>query len=193
VKRLFLPLIATAFAAALLQSAHLSANAQTSATPPPPPPAPNATPAQILTLPTAKPKGAATPAPPKDVDANRVGISGVWEIAIQQPNGQVQYTHFKLAQNGSVLSGQYLDSSGKKYPISGSIDGKQVRVVVSMPNGTAMVFNGAQDGGTDMVGTIDTASDLVGFTAEYRPKYKWIDNLSPSPTGGVGGGTPGVP
>ena len=31
------------------------------------------------------------------------------------------------------------------------------------------------------------AIDYVGFTAAYRPKYKWIDNLSPNP------GLPGTP
>jgi hypothetical protein len=131
----------------------------------------------------------ATPAPPKDVDENRVGISGVWEIAIQDPSGVV-YTHFKLTQNGSAITGQYLDDKGKKFPLAGTVDGKTVRVVVTMPDGTALVFSGTQDGGTDMVGTLNTAKDLVGFTAAYRPKYKWIDNLTPG-TGGMG--NPGYP
>jgi hypothetical protein len=137
------------------------------------------------TLPTAKPKS--TPAPPKE-EANRVGVTGVWEVAIQNTSGVV-YTHFKLAQNGAVLTGQYLDDKGKKFPLTGTIDGKNVRLVVTMPDGTALVFNGSQDGGTDMVGTLDTAKDLVGFTASYRPKYKWIDNLTP----GTGAGMPGYP
>jgi hypothetical protein len=138
--------------------------------------------------------GGATPAPPVDPDVNRVGVSGVWEIAIQSSNGPVQYTHFKLDQKGAVLTGQYLDTNGKKYPLTGSVDGKNVRVVVTMANGTALIFNGQQDSGTDMVGVLDTSKDSIGFTAEYRPKYKWIDNLSPNPTGGVGGmGNPGIP
>lgn len=113
----------------------------------------------------------------------------MWEVAIQEPNNVV-YTHFKLDQKGTTLTGQYLDASGKKFPLTGSIDGKTVRVVVSLPNGSALVFNGTEDGGLDMVGTIDTSNDIIGFTAAYRPKYKWIDNLTPG-AGGMGGS--GVP
>ena len=211
-KRLVLTFFAATSIAAAIQFAGFGrANAQSSATPPPAPPVPSA---QATYVPTPVPtpmlppgalpspssgsasatipiggRGRATPAPPKDEDANRVGISGVWEIAIQNSSGVV-YTHFKLAQTGNVLTGQYLDTNGKKYPLSGTVEGKTVRVVVSMPNGTALVFNGDQEGGTDMVGTIDTAKDLVGFTAAYRPKYKWLDNLSPTPTGGAGTGVP---
>jgi hypothetical protein len=191
VKRLLFSLAAAAFAAGSFQVLHAPAQAQTAATPPPPPPAPvaSATPQAQTSLPASpKPKGSATPAPPKDEDANRVGISGVWEIAIQQPD-RVVYTHFKLEQKGTILTGQYLDSDGKKYPLTGSVDGKNVRVVVSMPNGSALVFNGTQDGGLDMVGTLDTTKDTIGFTASYRPKYKWIDNLTPG-TGGMGSGIP---
>ncbi len=174
----------------VLIAATLAAPALAQTATPPPVPMPNSTPTPGVSVPlpiaTKNPK--ATPAPPKEVEDNRVGISGVWEVAIQTPSGVV-YTHFKLTQAGSIVTGQYLDANGKKYPLSGSIDGKNVRVVVTMPDGTALVFAGAQDGGTDMVGTLDTAKDVVGFTASYRPKYKWIDNLTP----GTGSGTPGVP
>lgn len=163
--------------------------AQTATPPPAPAPMPTAAAGTIkATLPGANSK--ATPAPPKDVDANRVGISGVWEIAIQQPAGVV-YTHFKITQAGTTLTGQYLDEKGKKYPLSGSVDGKTVRLVVTLPTGNALVFEGSQDQGMDMVGTLNTAKDVIGFTASYRPKYKWIDNLAP---GTSGMGTPnGVP
>jgi hypothetical protein len=190
VKRLFFSLAAAAFAAASFQALHAPAQAQAAATPPPPPPVPaaSATPAVQTTLSAPKPKGTATPAPPKDEEANRIGISGVWEVAIQQPD-KVVYTHFKLQQKGTVLTGQYLDADGKKFPLTGSIDGKNVRVVVSLPNGTALIFNGTEDGGLDMMGTLDTTKDVVGFTAAYRPKYKWIDNLTPGGTG-MGSGIP---
>ena len=136
-------------------------------------------------------KAAATPAPPKDEDANRVGLTGVWEIALQKPDGVV-YTHFKLTQTGTTLTGQYLDESGKKFPLAGTIDGKKVRVVVSMSDGSALVFSGTEDGNSDMMGTLSTAKDLVGFTAGYRPKYKWIDNISPGGSGiGSMTGNPG--
>jgi hypothetical protein len=182
-KRLWLIIIAAAAIAAPVY-------AQTVTPPPAPAPGPTASAATIkVTLPTPKPN--ATPTPPNEVDANRVGISGVWEIAIQRDSGVV-YTHFKLTQKGTALVGQYLDEKGKKFPLAGTIDGKTVRLVVTMPDGTALVFSGSQDSGTDMVGTLNTAKDLVGFTASYRPKYKWIDNLTPGTGSGMGypGGVP---
>jgi hypothetical protein len=196
VKRLSLYIAAAALGIGLLQSSHGFAVAQTApqVTPTPVmPPAPIATGqpnSATITLPVAKPKGTPTPAPPVDEDAKRVGISGVWEVQIQQPT-QTIYTHFKLTQNGTALTGQYLDTNGKKYPLTGTVDGKDVHLVVTMPNGNALVFSGSVEAGTDMAGTLDSTKDTVGFTAEYRPKYKWIDNLSPNP--GIPGGQTGVP
>lgn len=165
----------------------LCALAVLAAAPTPPPALPGAqSSTATVTLPV---KSKATPAPPKDVQSNRVGISGVWEIALQTTDGVV-YTHFKLTQKANVLTGQYLDDKGKRYPLVGTVDAKNVRVVVSMPDGTALVFTGTVDGATDMIGTLTTAKTMVGFTAAYRPKFKWIDNLTPG-TGGMGGS--GIP
>lgn len=176
--------LAAALAVAALQTFSAPAVAQTA----PPAPPPNALPTPFsnsATVPIGKP-ASATPAPPKE-DAYRVGISGVWEVALQQPSG-VEYSHFKITQTGSVLTGTYLAGNNKRYPLSGSIDGKTVRLVVSMPDGTALIFNADEDANTDMVGTVDNSKDMIGFTAAYRPKYKWADNINPSPGGGMGGG-----
>lgn len=190
-KRLFLSVAAVAMAIGLAQTAHGSATAQSAPQPTPTPvmppgTLPSAAP-QTVTVPIPGTKSTATPAPPKDVDDKRVGISGVWEVEIQQTSGQTVYTHFKLDQKGNALTGQYLDTNGKKYPLAGSVDGKDVHVVVSLPDGTALVFAANVEANTDMAGTLSSAKDLVGFTAAYRPKYKWIDNLSPNP------GIPGTP
>jgi hypothetical protein len=192
VKRLFLAVAMAALAIGLVQTVHGRAIAQSapqaSPTPILPPGAiPTGQPGNItISLPTPKPKAKASPKPAGDDDAQRVGISGVWEVQIQNDSGTV-YTHFKLTQNGNGLTGQYLDTNGKKYPIAGTVDGKEVHLVVSMPDGSALVFEGSVDQNTDMAGTLQTAKDLIGFTAAYRPKYKWIDNLSPNP------GLPGTP
>jgi hypothetical protein len=190
VKRLFLLVAAAALAIGLVQSAHGLAIAQS---------APQASPTPILppgAVPTGQPGTVTVSLPQKqtakqkavpDDEDHRVGISGVWEVQIQNDNGTV-YTHFKLTQTGNGLTGQYLDENGKKYPIAGTIDGKDVHLVVSMPDGSALVFEGNVDGNTDMAGTLQTAKNMIGFTAAYRPKYKWIDNLSPNP--GLGTGTP---
>jgi hypothetical protein len=56
-----------------------------------------------------------------------------------------------------------------------------------MPDGTTLLLEGRLDGTTDMVGELTMAGGEVPFTASYRPKEKWIENVNPSP-GGVGGG-----
>jgi hypothetical protein len=164
---------------ALALAAGSFAAAQSAPTPPPsaPLPAPAAS-ASIKVNPKA------TPAPPKDTSVKRIGISGVWEIAIQRISG-VTYTHFKIDQKDNVLTGEYLDVDGKKFPLFGSIDAKNVRVVVSLPTGATLVFTGTVDSFSDMIGMIAMTSESVPFTAAYRPKYNWLDNLSPG-TGGMG-------
>ncbi|MFN2449788.1 MAG: hypothetical protein ABR508_08345 [Candidatus Baltobacteraceae bacterium] len=139
-----------------------------------------------------KPK--ATPAPPKDTEENRVGITGVWEVALQKTDGVV-YSHFKITQIGTALTGVYLDENGKRFPLAGTNDGKKVQLVVSLANGNTLRFSGAAEGNSDMVGTLTTSNDLLGFTAAYRPKYKWIDNISPggSGLGGMSGNPGGNP
>ena len=177
------------------------AGAAAAATPPPSPPPltapapsvspiapagalPTPPPGGAVTVPIASPKGSSTPSPRPTPP--RVGISGVWEVQIQRSDGTT-YTHFKIAQSGDVLTGQYLDTDGKRYPLAGSIDKKDVRIVVSLPNGASLIFTGTQDGGTDMLGMLATASDTIPFTAAYRPKYNWLENIAP---GQAGGGVP---
>jgi hypothetical protein len=81
---------------------------------------------------TPRPGGSATPSPPPDA---RSGLQGVWEMQIQRAD-KTEYTHFNIAaQNGGTLTGSYLDSAGKHYPLAGSVDGQTIRLIVSMPDG----------------------------------------------------------
>jgi hypothetical protein len=116
----------------------------------------------------------------------------VWEVAIQHPTG-TDYTHFNVKQDGDTLTGTYLDTHGKRYPLAGSVDGQAVRLIVTMPNGTTLLLEGRLDGSTDMVGMLTMPNAQVPFTAAYRAKEKWIENVNPSP-GGIpnqgGGYTP---
>ncbi|MBV8374406.1 MAG: hypothetical protein JO302_02755 [Candidatus Eremiobacteraeota bacterium] len=166
---------------ACVAASALQAAAQ--ATPPPPPPALGTSlPTPSATLaPLANPNATSSPSPPPDA---RKGIEGVWEVQIQHVNA-TDYTHLKLVQTGSALAGTYLDRNGKRYPLSGSLDGQDVRLVVSMPNGTTMLLEGRLDGTTDMVGMLTTDKEQVPFTAAYRAKEKWIENVNASP-GGIG-------
>ncbi|MDE2481869.1 MAG: hypothetical protein KGN02_06735 [bacterium] len=127
------------------------------------------------------PKG--VPKPPQDA---RVGLSGVWEIQIQRGGVNVDYEHFALKQTGTTLSGTYLTQDKKKYPVAGAVDGTNVRLIVSLPDGSTMLFEGRADGTTDMIGMLTDSKERVPFTAAYRPKEKWFDNINPGT--GLGGG-----
>jgi hypothetical protein len=195
----FLFIATTALATVLLAAAMQGRVPAVAATPPPTPP-PIGTPQapmvdQSLPTPSASyapaspaPKLSASPSPPPNA---RKGLDGVWEVQIQHPSG-TDYTHFKVAQEGVALTGTYLDARGKHYPLSGTVDGQAVRIIVTMPDGTTLLLEGKLDGTTDMIGMLTTAGGEVPFTASYRPKEKWIENVNPSP-GGVsqpGGYTP---
>jgi hypothetical protein len=129
-------------------------------------------------------KGTPTPPPP-----TRTGLDGVWEIQIQR-GPKTQYVHMKLDQTGDMLTGYYLNDQNKKYPIAGALDGQHnVRLVVSRPDGTTILLDGRVDGTTDMIGMFTDSKERVPFTAAYRPKEKYIDNINAAP-GGFGGGGP---
>jgi hypothetical protein len=189
---------ATAGAAlgAVLFAGALDARTPVVAATPPPTPPPIGTPASpqpgVSPLPgvTPMPLGTVGPSPSPPPSA-RKGIEGVWEVQIQRPNG-IDYTHFAVRQEGDVLTGTYLDGRGKKYPLAGTVDGQAVRLIVTLANGTTLLLEGRLDGTTDMVGMLTSPGGQVGFTAAYRAKEKWIENVNPTP-GGVnqsGGYTP---
>jgi hypothetical protein len=141
-----------------------------------------------LGAPAKTTKSTPTPSPPPN---SRKGLDGVWEVEIQHPNA-TDYTHFQVKEQGAALTGTYLDAKKKQYPLVGTVDGQDVRLIVSLPNGTTLLMEGKLDGTTDMVGMLTTAGGQIPFTASYRAKEKWIENVSPSP-GGVsqpGGYTP---
>jgi hypothetical protein len=133
--------------------------------------------------PSAAPAAAVKPTPSPPPTA-RKGLNGVWEVQIQHPN-VTDYTHFQVTQQGDALTGVYLDSRGKKYPLAGTVDGQAIRLIVTMPNGTTLLLEGKLDGTTDMVGMLTTPDGQLPFTAAYRAKEKWIENVNPSP-GGIG-------
>ncbi len=172
--------------------------AAVAATPPPTPPPigtpeapmPNSSGAPAAPLPSA-PAATLAPSPSPPPNA-RKGLDGVWEVQIQHPSG-TDYTHFKLTQQGDALTGTYLDSRGKRHPMSGTVAGSDVRLIVTLSDGTTLLLEGRLDGTTDMVGELTMAGGEVPFTASYRAKEKWIDNVNPSP-GGIsqpgGGYTP---
>lgn len=188
-------------AAAILSFGPPSArSAADAATPPPTPPPIDAQPTpmsnpSMLPTPSATfaPGPAATLKPKSSPPPNaRKGLDGVWEVEIQR-NNTTDYTHFNIKQSGDTLTGTYLDAHNKRYPLAGSVDGQAVRLIATLPNGTTLLLEGKLDGTTDMIGILTTPDGQIPFTAAYRAKEKWIENVNPSP-GGIpnqgGGYTP---
>jgi hypothetical protein len=186
--------VAIALTAVFFYSSPASRAVAALATPPPtPPPIGQTTPgpaATVFPLPTVTPsaepsvpmkgtKVRPSPTPPPNA---RKGLDGVWEVAIQHSNS-TDYTHFAVKQDGGTLTGTYLDAKGKRYPLAGSVDGQDIRLIVTMPNGTTLLLEGKLDGTSDMVGMLTMPDGTVPFTAAYRAKEKWIDNVNPSPGG----------
>lgn len=188
----FLATAGGAIAAAVFTFASPSARSVADAATPPPTPPPIGT-SQATPLPnpttmptpmatfTPRPAAAVKPSPTPPPNA-RKGLDGVWEVAIQHP-AATDYTHFNIKQDGDTLTGTYLDAHGKRYPLAGSVDGQAVRLIVTMPNGTSLLLEGKLDGTTDMVGMLTMPNGQVPFTAAYRAKEKWIENVNPSPGG----------
>ena len=159
-----------------------------------PAPTPTAAPTPVssatpipLTLPTTgkntKPVKP-TPTPPP----SRIGITGVWEVQVQPGGSQVDYVHFKLTQTGDALTGVYLNKNNTPYPLAGVVKGANVRIVVTLPKGGSLIFNGTVSGTTDMLGMMTDDKGEIAFTAGYRPKSNLFDNISPGAgMGGLGG------
>jgi hypothetical protein len=127
----------------------------------------------------------ATPSPPP---VTRKGLDGVWELQIQR-GPKTEYEHMNLVQTGTNIAGTFLTKDKKQYPVTGALDGQSnVRLVVSLADGTTSLLEARLDGTTDMLGMFTDAQERVPFTAAYRPKEKWIDNVNATP-GGLGGGS----
>ncbi|HEY1680638.1 MAG TPA: hypothetical protein VGF98_03250 [Candidatus Tumulicola sp.] len=205
----FLTAIAGAALAVVFAASAGAPHPAIGATPPPTPPplaAPSSTPEQApapgvnpgsVATPVPVPSGFAVPGQPAPGASTaptpppnaRKGIEGVWEVQIQR-GSNTEYTHLVLKQDGSTISGTYVNSNGKKYPIAGSLDAQAVHLVVTLPDGTSISLEGRLDGTTDMIGEFTTPKEQVTFTAAYRPKSKFIDNLNAAP-GGMGGNNSG--
>ena len=136
------------------------------------------------------PNGSATPSPPPQT---RKGLDGVWEVQIQR-GPKTEYEHMNLVQTGQSLTGIYLTKDNKKYPVTGSLDAQNnVRLVVSLSDGSTILLEARVDGTTDMLGMFTDPKERVPFTAAYRPKEKWIDNVNATPGGLGGSGGSGPP
>ena len=102
-----------------------------------------------------------------------------------QRGADTTYSHFKLAQDANGLTGIWRDAKGHTHPITGSYDGKNFRVIVTMPDKSVISFSGYVDSPTDMVGMADLGKETVPFTAAHRPKVKFLDSVGPGMPSGM--------
>jgi hypothetical protein len=191
VKRALIPLFVACLAVAGLAAGAVPVPSIGATAPPSPPPLQNATittttpspsptPTEIPGLQSLFPsRPHASPSPPVP---QRVGISGVWELALQN-GADTTYTHLSLHQQQNALTGTYIDASNKHVPAVGIVDGSTVRVVVTYPGGKTITLEGTLDGTTDMIGLMTTPSGQVPFSADYRPKENFFDNINENPAG----------
>jgi hypothetical protein len=170
-----------------------------------PPPANNVTPlpsnAPVPTVtatpsPTPEPEGRhhrRRPAPEPEASADPSAtptspafstLDGTWETQVQYID-RTDYSYLVIKQNDTgELFGEWR-VGGKKYPLSGSYDGRLIRLEVQEPTG-ALTFSGYVEGATDMIGTIDFLhgkGDPTPFTAEHRaaPKNPFKRDATPVP------------
>jgi hypothetical protein len=187
--------------AASLAALPAAAPAPVSAATPPPTPPPITQPAAATPTPIPIPTGyglpgnftapsahpSSTPSPgPND----RKGIEGAWELEVQR-GSSTTYEHIVIKQSGTSINGTFLDPKGKRFPLVGTVEGQSIRMIVTLPDGTTMLLEGRLEGTTDILGMLTTAQEQVPFTAAYRPKEKFIDNISPA-AGGMGGAPGGA-
>ncbi len=81
--------------------------------------------------------------------AAEVDLAGEWVVTFTGPTGPAEYTMF-VAQEGTRVTGRMTSASGE-FPLRGSIDGEQFRIVWALPDQGRMmeiVFTGTVDGDT---------------------------------------------
>lgn len=78
-----------------------------------------------------------------------VDLAGEWLVTFTGPTGPAEYTMF-VAQEGTRVTGRMTSASGE-FPLRGSIDGEQFRIVWALPDQGRMleiVFTGTVAGDT---------------------------------------------
>jgi hypothetical protein len=137
---------------------------------------------------TPEPEPSGTPTSPAFAT-----LDGSWEVQFQYID-HTDYSYIDIAQaTDGTLSGNWR-VNGKKYPFTGTYDGRLINLLVAGPSGN-ITWAGYVDAASDMVGTVDLGdgkTDKTAFTAEHRPSSKG-KFFKDEPNAQKGSGTPGVP
>jgi hypothetical protein len=135
---------------------------------------------------TPEPEPSGTPTSPAFAT-----LDGSWEVQLQYID-HTDYSYLDIKQGtDDTLSGVWR-YEGKKYPFTGTYDGRLFNLLVAGPKGN-LTWSGYVEAASDMVGTVDLGNtpDKTAFTAEHRAssKGKFFKDEPNAPKGG----TPGVP
>jgi hypothetical protein len=136
---------------------------------PPPTPTPSPEPrGRHRAAPKASPSGGPSPTPTPTSPAFAT-LDGTWEVQEQYLDRTI-YSYLDLKQTPTgELSGRWRWKNGKLFPLEGSYDGRNFKMVVKGPDGDYN-FSGFVEAASDMIGLIDDGKgkDPVPFTAEHR-------------------------
>ncbi len=104
--------------------------------------------------PTPAPSSSAEPAPTATPTSPAFAtLDGTWEVQLQYID-HTDYSFLRIAQTqGGQLTGQWR-YGGKEYPLSGTYDGRLIKFVVAMADGSTS-FSGYVEGASDMVGLVE--------------------------------------
>ena len=121
-----------------------------------------------VAAPKASPSGGPSPTPTPTSPAFAT-LDGTWEVQEQYLDRTI-YSYLDLKQTPTgELSGRWRWKNGKLFPLEGSYDGRNFKMVVKGPDGDYN-FSGFVEAASDMIGLIDDGKgkDPVPFTAEHR-------------------------
>jgi len=99
-------------------------------------------------------------------EAEKIDLTGTWNLSVQTPSGQTGSPIFVLKQTGDKLTGTYQGFFGDA-PVTGTVTGKEFEMTYTM-QGQTTVYKGKTDG-KNMVGKIDFAGQGEGsFTGKKK-------------------------
>ncbi len=106
---------------------------------------------------------------PKDKKADKVDVTGTWEINVDSPQGSMVITA-TYKQDGETLTGKHVSEMGEA-PLKGTVKGNEVTytVTVDMPDGKMDIVHKAKVDGDTMTGTADLGQmGTINFTAKRK-------------------------
>ncbi len=106
---------------------------------------------------------------PQDAKDKKVDVTGVWEISVESPQGQMAITA-TYKQEGETLTGKHVSEMGE-VPLKGTVKGADINYTITMDFGgqaVTITHTGKVDGDT-MAGTADLGDmGKINWTAKRK-------------------------